>query len=123
MTTEIQENAGNDAQKDSTVEPFEAQTEPQTKAVIDGWWRVTGDYLVDVVVADSEQEAGEMFVQLHRLPAETPLEIVPMDCLPQAGTDAIFYPGELTADNKQLLLKSGVQSIPDWTFRRNENKG
>lgn len=119
MTTENQENSGNDAQKDSTEESFE----PQTKAIIDGWWRVTGDYLVDIVVADSEQEAGEMFVRLHRLPAETSLEIVPMECLPQAGTDAIFYLDESTADNKKLLLKSGVQSIPDWTFRRNQNKG
>jgi hypothetical protein len=118
MTTDMQENAGDSSEKILYKESFWSET----KAIIDGWWRVTGDFLVDVVVAETEVEAGEMFLQLHRLAKETVLQIVPMDCLPQAGTDAIFYPGDMTADNKKLLLKSAVQSIPDWAFRRNQVK-
>jgi hypothetical protein len=118
MPNEIQETVDDSSEKILSEESFE----PETKAIIDGWWRVTGDFLVDVVVAETEAEAGEMFLQLHRLPKETVLQIVPMDCLPQPGTDAIFYPGDMTADKKKLLLKSAVQSIPDWTFRRNQVK-
>jgi len=98
------------------------QTEPETKATVDGWWVAKHLDVTSLVCAETEDEAVWMFRTLNRIPDLEEIDIVPATCLPMSGDDAIHCVERhpianaegVMMDQLPLVYKSSVTAIPAW---------
>ena len=99
---------------------------PETKATIDGWWVLEYRDIKSLVCCETEEEATQLFGQLHRIPSGDKIDIVPACGLPLPGDEAIHAvdrpmfkndEGKLVAQSP-LVFKSSVTAIPEWVEAR-----
>lgn len=98
------------------------ETEPESKATIDGWWVAKHLDVTSLVCAETQDEAVSMFRRLNRISDAEEIDIVPSACLPMSGDDAIHCVGRhpilndkgVMVDQLPLVYKSSVTAIPSW---------